>query len=285
MRINTNTSAMSAYRALSRNDNNLSRSIERLSTGSRINRSSDDASGLAISERLRANISASLQGERNIQDGLNLTGVVDGAFDTLVSITQRMRDLALTAANGVSAEGTREALQAEFSALQTQISSIFSSTKYNDTVLFSTADTRFSLQVGAGGSLGGGTFDQLGFTIAGLAANANTFGLIRSASNMSIGDGVSVASLQAVLVSIDAALDYVLGERAEVGATANSLEYKVQQLQVVRENLMSADSRLRDTDVAYETMMLTRSQILVQSSTAMLAQANAKSLNLLALLR
>jgi len=283
MRINTNTSAMSAYRALSRNDNNLSRSIERLSTGSRINRSSDDASGMAISERLRASISASLQGERNVQDGLNMTGVADGAFDTLVSITQRMRDLALTAANGVSDDNTRAALQAEFGALQEQVGSIFASTKYNGTVLFSTADTTFTLQVGAGGSLGGGTFDQLAFSIGDIAATGNTFGGIAD-SGFSISLG-NANDLQDVLTSLDGALDYLLGERARVGATAGSLEYKVQQLQVVRENLMSADSRLRDTDVAYETMMLTRSQILVQSSTAMLAQANAKSLNLLALLR
>jgi flagellin len=114
-----------------------------------------------------------------------------------------------------------------------------------------------------------------------------TFGVIttKNVIQLSSDNTNAVPYISWVISSLDAALNYILGERAKVGATANSLDYKVQQLQVVRENLLSADSRIRDTDVAYETMLLTRSQILVQASTAMLAQANAKSLNLLALLR
>ncbi|MEB3285242.1 MAG: flagellin [Candidatus Sericytochromatia bacterium] len=286
MRIQTNISALTAYRALNRNDTALTRSLERLSTGSRINKTSDDASGAAISERLRSAISATQQAERNVQDGLNLTGIIDGAFGTMVSITQRMRDLALTAANGVIGGGTVEALQAEFSALQTQLQSLFDSTKYNDQTLFSTGTTTFTLQVGAGGSLGAGTNDRLGIQFGPIASLAGTFGILASASGISLATtGTVVSNIDTVVNSLDAALNYILTERAKVGAISNSLDYKVQQIQVVRENLLSADSSIRDTDVAYETMMLTRSQILVQASTAMLAQANAKSLNLLALLR
>ncbi|MEB3196851.1 MAG: flagellin [Candidatus Sericytochromatia bacterium] len=276
MRINTNVSSLVAWRNLQKNDDNLSRSLERLSTGLRINAGKDDASGLGISERLRSSISGLTAAERNIQDGFNMVGIADGVLDQMTAVTMRMRDLSITAANQGSGSTAIASLQAEFEALQAQIRNMADSTKYNGTSLFTSATVTVTLQVGADAA----TSSQMTLAFGPLNGVTGDFNIACTTIYT-----IASASTTVGIGSIDKALDYLLNQRTKVGAQANALDYKIAQIQVTRENLMSADSRIRDTDVAYETALLTRSQILVQSATAMLAQANAKSLNLLALLR
>ncbi|MEB3196852.1 MAG: flagellin [Candidatus Sericytochromatia bacterium] len=275
MRINTNVSSLVAWRNLQKNDTNLSKSLERLSTGLRINKGSDDASGLGISERLRSQISGLSTAERNIQDGFNMVGIADGVLDQMSAVTMRMRDLALTAANQGSGSTALASLNAEFQALQSQLTNMASSTKYNGTALFTASAVTVTLQVGADSA----SSSQMTLTFGPLNGTSGSFDIAASSYSL------AAVPSAAMITSIDSALTYLLETRTKIGAQANALDYKVSQIQVTRENLMSADSRIRDTDVAYETALLTRSQILVQSATAMLAQANAKSLNLLALLR
>ncbi|MEB3196850.1 MAG: flagellin [Candidatus Sericytochromatia bacterium] len=276
MRINTNVNAVQAWRNLQKNDDALSKSLERLSTGLRINRGKDDASGLAISERLRSQISGLTAAEQNIQTGFNMVGIADGVLEQMTAVTQRMRDLTVAAANTASGSSSLSALDTEFQALKSQITQMASSTAYQGTTLFTGSATTVTLQVGPEP----GSASQMTLSFGPLNGTTGTFDIAASAYSLTASTNFS-----SLLTSIDGALNFLLNERTKVGAQANALDFKINQIQVTRENLLSADSRIRDTDIAYETALLTRNQILVQSATAMLAQANAKSQNLLRLLQ
>jgi flagellin len=271
MRVNTNTGAINSWRSLYRNDLAMGKSLEKLSSGLRINRSSDDAGGLAISETLRAQQRGMAQAEKNAQDSIGLLNIADSTLDQVHGILQRMRELAVQASNGTLQDTPdRAALNTEFTTLRGEIDRLSSVATFNGVTIFTGAVT--TMQVGANNSAN----DRILITIA-----------ITNSTSLSI-NGNSLTSIGNANTAIDAvntAINTVSTQRATIGATVNRMEYTINNLQTTRENLAAAESRIRDVDMASEMTTLTRNQILVQSSTAMLAQANARPQSVLALLR
>jgi len=261
LRINSNIEALNAHRNLLRTSRALARSMERLSSGLRINRASDDAAGLAISEKLHGQIRGLNQAIRNAQDGISLIQTAEGALQETHSILQRMRELAVQAANDTLTETDRTAIQEEIDALVAEIDRIANATEFNTKKLLdgSVAGTPLSFQVGAN------TGQAITVTIDTASSVALTV------------DSLSVTSVDGALSAIeliDAAITAVSSSRAKLGAVQNRLEHTINNLSVATENLQAAQSRIRDVDMAQEMMNFTRLQILQQAGTAMLAQAN-----------
>ena len=271
MRVNNNVAAINSWRQLYRQDQNLGKSLEKLSSGLRINRSSDDAGGLALSETLRGQVRGMAQAEKNTQDGIGLLNIADGTMEQVHGILQRMRELAVQSANGTLQDTPdRAALNTEFQQLGAEIDRLTSVATFNGTSIFTGAN--ISLQVGANNT----AVDQETLNVSTM-----TFaGLIAGTTNIS-----SQANAQAVITIANTAISTVSTERAEVGAQINRLEFTIANLQNTRENLTAAESRIRDTDMASEMTNMTRLQVLVQSATAMLAQANARPQSILALMQ
>lgn len=265
MRIQTNITALAASRYLSVTDLALSKSLERLSSGFRINRASDDAAGLAISEKMRAQYSGLDIAARNAMDGISLVQVAEGALGKIGDILQRLRDLAVQAKNGTNSTSDIQALQAEADELVKEIDDIASKTTFNGIKLLDQTGT-ITLQVG--------TSDGDTLTIDKVDATSGTLGV----------SGFAVDSANAIS-TIDAALDQVNAARATLGAALNRLEHKVANLTLNSENLKAAASRIKDADMASEMAAFAKYQVLMQSGIAMLAQANAKNQAVLALLR
>ena len=290
MRINTNVAALSAHRNLSKTGVGLNKSIERLSSGLRINRAGDDAAGLVISQKLRAESSGLKQSIRNAQDGISFVQTAEGALDEVGGMLNRMRDLTVQYLNGTQDSDSQAAIQAEFDALGAEIVRIGSSTEFagakvfnndrdGDTTFEPTTDDVVNFQVGnASGdqiSVDGITLSQAsigGQDLTSFFQDTNIGGLTTNDI-----DGTALAAL-------DLAISGVSTTRGELGATQNRLESTVRNLSVTSENLAAAESRIRDVDVAEEMMSFTRSQILQQAGTAMLAQANGVSQGALQLL-
>lgn len=272
MIINTNISALQAWRNLYATDNALSKSLERLSTGLRINRAADDAAGLTVSEKMRAQINGLNQAVRNAQDAISLLQTAEGALNEIHSLLQRQRELAVQAANGTLTAEDRQNLDKEFQELSEQIDDIATQTQFNTLVLLKGdySTTPLSFQVGA----------NTGQTLTVALQAATTAGLAIDTANI-----LTVDSATAAIDSLDTAIQTVSEYRAEIGAKQNRLEHIVTNLQVQAENMAAANSRIRDVDMAAEMMNFTKQQILMQSGTAMLAQANAKPQAILALLR
>lgn len=269
MIINTNISALQAWRNLYATDNALTKSLEKLSTGLRINRAADDAAGLTVSEKMRAQINGLNQAVRNAQDGISLLQTAEGGLNEIHSILQRMRELAVQAANDTLTDQDRTNIQLEVDQLLTEINGIADRTQFNTKVLLNTAFSA-TLQIGA----------NTGQTLEISINSATSTGL-----NI-VGISVSTqAGAVSAIASLDAAIASVAAERAKIGAWQNRLEHTITNLQVQAENMAAANSRIRDVDMAAEMMNFTRQQILMQSGTAMLAQANAKPQAILALLR
>jgi len=287
MRINTNVAAMSAHRNLSKTGVGLGKSIERLSSGLRINRAGDDAAGLVISQKLRAESSGLKQSVRNAQDGISFVQTAEGALDEVGGMLNRMRDLTVQARNGTQDTDSIAAIQAEYNALATEITRIGSSTEFAGKSVFS--GTAVNFQVGNGSS------DQISVTVGGLTAatpataGAPGLGLTgRDVESDAVFDHDNDASAgtadQDLLTTLDDAISSVSTTRGTLGATQNRLESTVRNLSVTAENLSAAESRISDVDVAEEMMSFTRSQILQQAGTSMLAQANGVSQSALSLL-
>ncbi len=269
LRVNNNIAAFNAYRNLNTTDGAMNKSLEKLSSGLRINRAADDAAGLAISEGLRAQIGGLKMAVRNSQDGVSVVQTAEGALTETHSILQRMRDLAVQAANdGALSDADKAKADEEFQALKAELTDISSKTTFNGTKLLDGSYSSKSFQVGANAG------ETLAVTVGNMSASA-----LGASGNVS-----SASSASASINDMDAAIKSVSTERAKLGATQNRLEHKINNLNATVENLTASESRIRDTDMAQEMLSFTRSQILSQAGTAMLAQANQSSQGVLQLL-
>jgi len=285
--INTNVQALNSQRALGKSQMSMQTSLERLSSGLRINRAKDDAAGLAISERFTSQIRGLDQAVRNANDGVSMLQTAEGALAEVESTLQRMRELAVQAKNGTINYTDAQSLQDEFSALQSEITRITDVTEFNNISLLGTTNS-LALQVGwengANNTIKVSTLDLATATAAsgGLVSmlNANS---TRIAGLASGGSTARVASH--AMSAIGRAIDAISSLRADFGAVQNRLESAVRNMENVIENQSAARSRVMDADFARETANLTRTQILQQAGTAMLAQANSQPQGVLSLLR
>jgi len=279
--IGTNDSAMRASQAASIAARGMEASMERLSTGKRINSASDDAAGVAISSRLSAEVRGTNQSIRNALDGQALIDTAEGAHKEVENILQRMRELAIQAANGTNDTGDITNLEAEFTALSTEITRIAETTTWAGKALTGTNATKFSLQVGSAT----GTSNQISVTINSI--KSADIGIASGDDILDIvGDGLdNLTETNNAIVVIDDAIKEVNTQRSELGAVSNRLNHTVNNLTNISSNLSSAQGRIQDADFALETTELAKNQILQQASTAMLAQANASKQNVLGLLQ
>lgn len=269
LRINQNIDALNSYRNLSVTQGQMSKSLEKLSSGFRINRAADDAAGLAISEGLRSQVGGLKVAVRNSQDGVSVVQTAEGALTETHSILQRMRDLAVQASNdGALSDTDKAKANKEFVALRSELDDI-SKTQFNGTTLLDGSYSK-NFQVGA----------NSGDTLSVAIADMSSTGLAVNASTVD-----TAANAGTALTAIDAAIGTVSDTRADLGAVQNRLEHKINNLNVAVENLSASESRIRDTDMASEMMNFTRSNILSQAGTAMLAQANQAPQGVLQLLR
>jgi flagellin len=277
MQINTNLAANNAYRNLSNTQNDLSKSLEKLSSGLRINRASDDAAGLAISEGLKSQVNGMGVAARNAQDGISVIQTAEGSLTEVHSILQRVRDLAVQAGNDSNNDESREAIATEVTALGAELTRISASTNFNGINLLDNAasTTPMTFQVGAG-STGA---DQISVSLKDVAAVGTVISGLAAAGF----DSASAALL--TIGAIDGEIVGVSTARASLGADQNRFESVIKNLQVSKENLSAANSRIRDTDMAEEMVKFTKANILSQAGTAMLAQANQSGQGVLQLLR
>jgi flagellin len=272
--INNNISAMNAHRVLQGTQGDMSRSMERLSSGLRINRAADDAAGLAVSENMRSQIRGQQVASRNAQDGVSLVQVADGALGNVGDMLQRVRDLAVQASNGTLTDSQRSNLDAEVQQVLTEINAVGTQTDFNGIKILagsvSTAASAVTLQVGANGG------QTIAFTIGTVSTTA------LGVSGIAVS---TAASASAAIASIDSAIGTVTTNRANLGAIQNRLEQTIGRLGIMSENVQAAESRIRDADMAQEMIKFTKSQILSQSGMSMLAQANSAPQSVLSLLR
>ena len=275
LRINTNVPALVAQRNLRGTRSNLDRTLERLSSGSRINHAGDDAAGLAISESLRAQIRGLGQAERNAQDGVSLVQIAESAMGEVSNILIRMRELGVQAASDTVGPQERHFLDVEFQQLMAEIDRISNSTEFNRVPLLNGKASSFEVQVGTRNNP---EVDRIRiFDPNSADINVTALGLNLATVN-------DKSSAQNSLASIDTALSSVTSIRAEFGAMQNRLQSVINNLMVSKENLSAANSRIRDADVAEETSELTKNNILMQSGVAVLGQANTTLKTALSLL-
>jgi flagellin len=271
MRINQNIMAFNAYRNLTITQRQLGSSLEKLSSGFRINRAADDAAGLVISQALRSQVSGLRVASRNAQDGISVVQTAEGALNEVHSMLNRMRDLAVQAANTGSNDATATAAaQAEIDALASEITRISQQTKFGASTLL---DGAFTKQFQVGSNAGEVLTVSLGTSL-----NASALGV----SALSVGTA-GVAS--SAIAAIDTAIATVSSTRASLGAFQNRFNSVINNTQVATENLAAAESRIRDTDMALEMVSFTRHQILMQAGTAMLGQANQSPQSVLRLIQ
>ncbi len=273
LRINNNIAAINSYRNLAFSNVQLGKSLEKLSSGFRINRAADDASGLVKSESLRAEIRGSEAAIRNAQDGISFVQTAEGALSEVAAILQRMRELAVDAANTATTDGAAQ--QDEVAQLLAELDSIGSRTTFAGNKVFqdySATNAALVFQIGANAG------DTLTLTDDLVLASNDVFSVNLSTVDVS-------ADASAAIAAIDNAISSVSSVRSKLGATQNRLEHTINNLSVAVENLTASESRIRDTDMAKEMATFTKNQIMVQAGTAMLAQANTIPQNVLTLLR
>jgi flagellin len=275
MGINTNLSSLNAQRHASRTNTDMATTMERLSSGLRVNKSGDDAAGLAIADRMNAQVKGMNVAIRNANDGISMAQTAEGALATSTDIIQRMRELAVQASNGTNASGDLANLSSEFVQLQSEIGRISSQTKFNGTVIIGSGAGSKSFQVGADNG------QTLSITTTNLATGTAVAAAIGSSST-AIG---SQASAQSAILALDSALDEVTTSRAAMGAAINRFQFTIANLQTSVENQTAARGRIMDTDYAKETANLSRTQVLQQAATAMIAQANQAPNQVMSLLR
>ena len=262
LRVNTNIASINAQRNLFAVNQRLSRNFQHLSTGLRIATAADDSAGLAISERLRAQIRSLAQAERNANDGVSFVQTGEGALNEVSNILVRLRELAVQASNGTVSDADKDTLQEEFSALRNEIDRIAKSTEFNGIHLLDGSVTTASFQVGIGVDE---TINKISVALS--PALATSLGL----STVDIG---STGDTSFAITQIDGAINAVSQLRGDFGAVQNRLNSTIANLGSARENLSAAESRIRDVDVAYETAQLTRNSILQQAAISILGQAN-----------
>lgn len=310
--INTNVVSLNSQRALSASQNSLSTSMQRLSSGLRINSAKDDAAGLAIAERMNTQVKGMNVAIRNANDGISMAQTAEGSLSKIGDNLQRMRELAVQSRNATNSEGDRANLQKEFGQLQQEIDRTIGSAKFNGVSTFSSGNATLEFQIGAGtdasdritvssAQLGGGTAATAGAAITSLGGGVTATELkdlmatltTTNTTGGTAGVGIAIGGTSAIAVTdiddaikvIDGALNQINDKRAEFGAIQNRFDAVVSNLQVGVENESAARGRIMDADFASETANLSRSQILQQAGTAMIAQANQLPQSVLSLLR
>jgi flagellin len=263
LRIQSNVEALGAHRNLTETSSKIAKSMERLSSGYRINRAADDAAGLAISERMRSQIRGLGQVTRNIQDGVSLVQTAEGNLDEVHSMLQRVRELAVQYKNGTLSASDQAAIQTEVNQLASEIERIGTSAKFNGITLLATSGS-VTFQVGVGDS------ESITVSTISLGSTVGAFASLSGAGAIS---------------AIDVAISAVSSARATFGAVQNRLDHSLNSTLVYAENLTAAESRVRDVDMAAEMVQLTKNQILQQAGTSMLAQANQAPQSVLSLIR
>lgn len=295
MRINTNTAAMNTYTKYSAAANAKANALEKLSSGSRINTAADDAAGLAISNKMTAQISGMKQARSNAQDGISLLQTAEGALEETQKMLNRMRDLSLQASNGTLQSEDRQEIALEMNTLVSNIDAISKNTKFNGLGLFGTGaasgsgasaaatSTSFKFQVGANsGETTSVTIQSMDSTSLGLAT------LVKQVGSLAKGTQASFAASFAgttALGDLDKAIKAVSDQRAQLGAAQNGLSHTVNSLEATTTNLSAANSRIKDVDMAQEMTSYTSSNILLQAATSMLSQANSMPQSVLTLLQ
>ena len=293
--VNTNANASMAQNALARNERSMNTAMERLSTGQRINRASDDAAGLAIGSRMTSQIRGLEAGIRNAADAISMISTADGALIEVTNMLQRMRELALQASNGTTTEADRNYLNAEYQDLVSEIERIAINTQWNGRAILhgsanATGDSTVAFQVGA---KGGQTIAvNFGNISQDSGSGATVFETFETSGTMTAGAFISaqtaasaITTATAAVTKIDSAITAVNSQRATFGAAMNRLTYAVDNLSNVRVNAEASRSRIMDADYAVETSELARTQIISQAGTAMLAQANQLPQTVLSLLQ
>lgn len=276
MRINTNVAAMNTYSRLTAANTAKSNSLAKLSSGSRINKAGDDAAGLAISEKMKSQIGGLTQAKRNAQDGISLVQTAEGALNETHSILERMRDLAVQGGNGTLTKDDRASINKELNALHQELTRISSTTEFNTQKLFAAKgkNNTFTFQIGANSG------QTLAVTIGAMDGESL---LVSKLADFKLDDAGKNAGT--MISKIDLAIAAVSDQRAALGAVQNRLEHTINNLTATNENLSDANSRIRDVDMAEEMMTFTKSNILSQAATSMLAQANAMPNSVLNLLQ
>ena len=281
-RINHNIPAMITSTSLADVDRDMAKSLQKLSTGLRINSAADDAAGLSISEQLRTQITGLAMGQRNAQDGESLVNIAEGALNEIEAMLQRMRELSIQSANDTLTSIERGYTQVEFDQLRTEIDRIVGCTQFNSMTLLDGSSpwgtTGGIIHVGPNDNAGG--TDVITITVLGVSTGS--LKITGAADNVFITDQVGATS---AISSLDGALHSINTLRATLGAITNRLEHAITNQENQQTNMQAAESVIRDTDFASETTRFTRNQILAQSSTAMLAQANSLPQSVLSLLK
>jgi flagellin len=283
IRIFNNIPSITAQKLLGANNDRLAKSVERISSGIRINRAADDAAGLAISEGLRSDIRATRQAVRNANDGISVINITEGALNEQASILIRLRELASQASTGTVGSTERQTIQLEFDALRLEIDRISATTEFNGQKL---VDGSLASSVSSGNQI----FIQVGIdSSADSRINLNTSINLTAVTSSSLSiDTLSVTSSEGALSALDSintSIATVTQGRGKVGAVQNRLARTIANLSITVENLVAAESQIRDADIAHEVALLTRNQILVQASTAMVGQANLIPQSVLQLLQ
>ena len=276
--INTNMVSLNTQNNLSKSQGALATSIQRLSSGMRINGAKDDAAGMAIANGMQSSIKGQTVAMRNANDAISFSQTAEGALGKINDNLQRMRELAVQGANGTNTTTDSAALDKEYKALATEVTRIATDTKFNGTSVLTTAAVAVDIQVGA--DKGTGQVITIGKTDL-----ETTAGLLSAGKLTDSTVALSVTASNAALDTLDTAITTVTGLRADLGATQNRMGYAISNLQTSVENQSAAKSRIMDTDFASETANLSRAQVLQQAGTAMVAQANQLPQGVLALLR
>jgi len=284
LRIQNNVEAFNAHRQLTGTASKAAKAMEKLSSGYRINRAADDAAGLAISEKMRGQIGGLAQAQRNAQDGVSLVQTAEGALTEVHSMLQRVRDLKVQYTNGTLDTPDKEAIAAEVKQLATEIGKIQSDTEFNGIKLLD----------GTGGTAGVVTFqvgantgEEIDVTTEDITASATSAGMAAVATVGVAADNAAAATAfdSVTLENLDSAIEDISSLRATFGAVQNRLEHRLNNLATYQENLVAAESRIRDVDMAAEMVNFTKLSILQQAGTSMLAQANQAPQGVLSLLR
>jgi len=276
--INTNMAALSAQRHLQATQSSLATSMERLSSGLRVNSAKDDAAGIAIASRIESQIRGQNVAIRNANDAISLAQTAEGAIGKVSDMLQRMRELAVQSSNATNTSTDRDSLNNEFRQLADEIDRTLNATKFNGQAILSGGAGSQVFQIGSDNT----SYDQLAVTTQNMATATN---IVAVTATTGVISGTTGGAAQAMISSIDLALTSVNSERSTYGAVQNRFEAIIANLQVASENQTAAKSRIMDADFAAETAALTRTQILQQAGTAMLAQANQLPQQVLQLLK
>ncbi len=271
MRINHNMSAIFANRQMQKVASRMDKTIEKLASGEAINRAGDDASGLAVSEKMRTQIHGLVQAEKNAQNGLSFIQVTEGAFQQINDIMQRVRSLSVQSANGIYSNSDRMQIQVEVSQLVDEIDRISTSSEFNRMKMLTGTFAKGAKSGSMFFHVGPNSNQRIRAYISTVSSKA--FNLLEGAKKRSIS---TVGQANAMIGYVDSALEKLNRQRADLGAYYNRMENTISSLQMSHENMLAADSRIRDTDMAAAMVDFTRDQILVQTGTSMLAQANFK---------